>query len=175
MAPLCCQHLHHGEMGELQAKFDSHTRSIGDAVCMFRAHAEPIASFVEGVEGLVVQAKAKCCVCQQVVNLQQAGAPSTVQTFNRMRVNELVLANVILQNDGKHPLEVMQLRMITANQQTHEQLHRYQVNQYKKCVTGSVPMEIMTTPCKDVQELLATPRDRKRLKVQHTNEMIETK
>merc|ERR1712217_648493 len=76
LAPLCCQHLHQDEIGQLQAKFESQTRLIGGAMCMFRARAEPEASM-----------------------LQKAGAPQTVQTMNRMRVGELVFANVILQSD----------------------------------------------------------------------------
>merc|ERR1712026_563430 len=44
LAPLCCQHLHQDEMGQLQAKFESDTRRIGGAMCMFRVHEEPEAT-----------------------------------------------------------------------------------------------------------------------------------
>ena len=46
LAPLCCQHLHLDEMGQLQAKFESQTRLIGGAMCMFRVRAEPEASML---------------------------------------------------------------------------------------------------------------------------------
>ena len=107
-------------------------------MCMFRVHADPKPSMVQDVEGLVVTVQANCCVCKQTVTLQKAGAPETVQTMNRMRVSELVLANVILQSDGKHPLEVLHLRVITANEHTHEKLHKFQTSQYQKFATGSV-------------------------------------
>ena len=175
VARLCCQNLHQDDMGQLQAKFDSHTRSIGDAICLFRANADPQQSFVEGVEGLVVNVQAKCCICHNIVTLQQAGAPQTVQTMNRMRVGELALANVILQSDGKQPFEVMLVRAITAEETYHEKLHKFEASEYQKLVTGSNHVEIMTTPCKKVQELLSTPRDRKRLRVQTTNDMSLTK
>ena len=162
-------------MGQLQAKFDTQTRSIGDAICMFRAHGDPQASMVEEVEGLIVKVQAKCCVCQQIVTLQQAGDPQTVQTIIRMRVGELALANVILQSNGKQPFEILQVRAIGENAMMHEKLHKYQTSEYQKFVIGSVPMDIMKTPCKPVRDLLATPRDRKRLKVQKTEEISETK
>ena len=100
LAPLCCQHLHLDEMGQLQAKFESQTRLIGGAMCMFRVRADPEQFIVQDVDGLIVKVQAECCVCNQTVTLQQAGAPQRVQTMNRMRVGELVLANVILQSDG---------------------------------------------------------------------------
>ena len=55
---------------------------------------------MQDVDGLIVKVKAEYCVCNQAVTLQQAGAPQSVQTKNRMRVGELVLANVILHSDG---------------------------------------------------------------------------
>ena len=67
-----------------------------------------------------------------------------------MRVAELALANVILQSDGGQPFEVMQLRVITANEWMHEKLHRFQASEYQKFATGSVEMDITTTPSKDV-------------------------
>ena len=95
-APLCCQHVHQNEMGQLQAKFESQTRLISGAMCMFHVLADPVQSMVQDVDGLVVKVEAKCCVCNQTMKLQQAGAPQTVSTMNRMRFSELALANVIL-------------------------------------------------------------------------------
>ena len=173
LAPLCCQHLHQDEMGQLQAKFESQTRLIGGAMCMFRVRAEPEAFIVKDVDGLIVKIQAECCVCNQTVTLQQAGAPQSVQQMNRMRVDELVFANVILQSDGGQPFEVMQLRAITADEMMHEKLHKFQVSEYQKFATGSVKMDITTTPSKDVQNLLSTPREAKRLKIQHTADIAD--
>ena len=124
---------------------------------------------------MVVKVQAKCCICHNIVTLQQAGAPQTVQTMNRLRVGELALANVILQSNGKQPFEVMLVRAITAEETHHEKLHKFEASEYQKLVTGSNHVEIMTTTSKKVQELLTTPRDRKRLRVQNTNEMTLTK
>ena len=173
LAPLCCQHLHQDEMGQLQAKFESQTRLIGGAMCMFRVRAEPEASMVQNVDGLIVKIKAECCVCKHKVTLQKAGAPQTVQTMNRMRVGELVFANVILQSDGRQPFEVMQLQAITADEMTHEKLHKFQASEYQKFATGSVKMDITTTPSKDVHNVLSTPRLSKRLKIQNTKEIAD--
>ena len=75
LAPLCCQHLHQNEMGQLQAKFESQTRLISGAMCMFHVLADPVQSIVQDVDGLVAKVQAECCVCKQTVTLQQAGAP----------------------------------------------------------------------------------------------------
>ena len=171
LAPLSCQRLHQDEMGQLQAKFDSQTRLIGGAMCMFRVCGEPAQSIVQDVEGLIVKVQAECCVCQQTMTLQQAGAPQTVQTVNRMRVRELALANVILQSDGGQPFEVMQLQAIAANEVMRDKLHKFQASEYQKFATGSVKMDITTTPSKDVQNLLSTPRAAKRLKIPHVADM----
>jgi len=128
---------------------------------------------VQDVDGLIVKVQAECCVCNQTVTLQQAGAPQSVQTMNRMCVGELALANVILQSDGGRPFEVMQLRAITADEMMHEKLYKFQVSEYQKFATGSVKMDITTTPSKDVQNLLSTPRQAKRLKVQNTNDIAD--
>ena len=47
--------------------------------------------------------------------------------------------------------------------------------EYQKFVTGSVKMDITTTPSKDVHDVLSTPRPSKRLKVQKTDEMADPK
>ena len=91
----------------------------------------------------------------------------------RVRVGELAFANVILQSDGGQPFEVMQLRAITADELMHEKLHKFQASQYQKFATGSVKMDITTTPSKDVQNLLSTPRQAKRLKIQHTADIAD--
>ena len=65
-------------MGQLQPKFESdsfHRR----AMCMFRVRAEPEQCIVQDVDGLIVKVQAECCVCNQTVTLQQAGAPQCVQ------------------------------------------------------------------------------------------------
>ena len=113
------------------------------------------------------------CVCKQTVTLQQAGAPQSVQKMNRMRVDELAFANVILQSDGRQPFEVMQLRAITADEMMHEKLNKFQALEYQKFATGSVKMDITTTPSKDVHNILSTPRQAKRLKIQKTNEIAD--
>ena len=176
LAPLCCQHLHQDEMGQLQAKFESQTRLIGGAMCMFRVRAEPEQFIVQDVDGLIVKVQAECCVCNQTVTLQQAGAPQSVQKMNRMRKGELAFANVILQNNGEQPFEVMQLNVITGEQtmQMHEKLHKFEVLEYQKFVTGSRKMDITNSPSRDVHDLLSTPRAAKRLKVQSTDEMLDT-
>ena len=140
---------------------------------MFRVRAEPEPFIVQDVDGLIVKIQAECCVCKHKVTLQQAGAPQTVQTMNRMRVGELVFANVILQSDGRQPFEVMQLQAITADEMMHEKLHKFQASEYQKFATGSVKMDITTTPSKDVHNVLSTPRQTKRLKIQNTNEIAD--
>ena len=95
--------------------------------------------------------------------------------MNRIRVGELALANVILQSDGGQPFEVMQLRSITANEQMHEELDKFQASEYQKFAIGSVKMDITTTPSKDVHDLLSTPRQAKRLKIQHTADIAGPK
>ena len=174
LAPLCCQHVHQDEMGQLQAKFESQTRLIGGAMCMFRVRAEPEPFIVQDVDGLIVKIQAECCVCKQTVTLQQAGAPQSVQQMNRMRVGELVSANVILQSDGRQPFEVMQLRAITADDMMHEKLHKFQVKQYQNLATASVKMDITTTPSKEVHDLMSTPRQAKRLRIHNTDEIKES-
>ena len=93
--------------------------------------------------------------------------------MNRMRVDELALTNAIVQSDGGQPFEVMQLRAITADEMMHAQLHKFQASEYQKFATGSVKMDITTTPSKDVQNLLSTPREAKRLKIQHTADIAD--
>ena len=93
--------------------------------------------------------------------------------MNRMRVGELALANVILQSHGVQPFEVMQLRAITADEIMYEKLHEFQASEYQKFATGSVKMDITTTPSKHVQDLLSTPRETKRLKIQHTADIAD--
>ena len=117
--------------------------------------------------------QAVCCVCKQTVTLQQAGAPQSVQKMNRMRVDELAFANVILQSDGRQPFEVMQLRAITADDMMHEKLHKFQAKEYQNFATASVKMDITTTPSKDVHDVKSTPRQAKRLKIQNTNEIAD--
>lgn len=173
LAPLCCQHLHQDSMGQLQAKFESQTRLIGGAMCMFRVRAEPEPKIMQDIDGLIVKVQAQCCVCNQTMTLQQAGAPESVQKMNRMRVGELALANVILQSDGGQPFEVMQLQAITADDLMHEKLHKFQASEYQKFATGDVKMDITTTPSKEVQNHLSTPRQAKRLKIQRTADIAD--
>ena len=93
--------------------------------------------------------------------------------MNRMRVGELALANVILQSGGGQPFEVMQLRAITANEMMHEKLHKFQASEYQKFATGSVKMDITTTPSNHVHNMLSTPRQAKRLKTHHTADIAD--
>ena len=142
-------------------------------MCVFRVRAEPEQFIVQDVDGLIVKVQAECGVCNQTVTLQQAGAPQSVQKMNRMRVGERALANVIVQSDGGQPFEVMQLQPITADQMMHDKLHKFQASEYQKFATGSVKMDITTTPPMDVHDLLSTPRQAKRLKVQNTGDMAD--
>ena len=90
-----------------------------------------------------------------------------------MRVGELALANVILHSNGGQPFEVMQLRAITANEMMHEKLHKFQASEYQKFATGSVKMDITTTPSKNVQNLMPTPRQSQHLKSQHAADIAD--
>ena len=56
----------------------------------------------------------------------------------------------------------------------HEKLHKFQVSEYQKFATGSVKMDITITPPNDVQNLLSTPREATRLKIQHTADIADT-
>ena len=75
--------------------------------------------------------------------------------------------------DGRQPFEVMQLQAITADEMMHEKLHKFQASEYQKFATGSAKMDITTTPSKDVHNVLSTPRQAKRLKIQNTNEIAD--
>ena len=70
----------------------------------------------------------------------------------------------------------MQLRAITADQHKGSlaKLHKFEASEYQKFATGSTKMNITNSPSKDVQNILSTPREHKRLKVQHTADMEET-
>ena len=87
----------------------------------------------------------------------------------------LALANVILQSHGGQPFEVMQMRPLTEHELMHEKLHKFQALQYPKFATESVQIDVTTTPSKDVQALLSTPRAQTRLKIQHTADIAEPK
>ena len=173
VAPLCCQHVQHDELGQLQATFDGGSRRISGAIIMFCVAEKPKTQMQPNVDGLIVTVEGTCCMCNKTVTLQQAGAPQSVQQMNRMRVGELVFANVILQSDGRQPFEVMQLRAITADDMMHEKLHKFQASEYQKFATGSVKMDITTTPSKDVHNVLSTPRQAKRLKIQNTDDIAD--
>ncbi len=168
LAPLCCQHLQQDSMGQLEASCDGHTQLIGGAMCMFRVAADPEQFIVQDVDGLIVTLKGTCCVCSKSMTLQQAGAPQTVQRLNRMRVGELAVACVILQSDGSQPFEVMQLNVITDNVVQHEKLYKFQAAEYQKFIRSRLQLDVASKPSRDVQQLLLTPRETKRLKVQHT-------
>lgn len=108
------------------------------------------------------------------MTLQQAGAPERDQKMIRMRVGELALANVILQSGGGQPFEVMQLQASTAYDLMHEQLHKFQVLEYQQFAIGDVNIDITTTPSKEVQSNLSTPRQTKRLKIQRTADIPDS-
>ena len=88
--------------------------------------------------------------------------------MNRMRLGELAMASVILQSDGGQPFEVMQLRVLTDNELQHEKLHTFQAAEYQKYMTSALKLEVTKRPSDDVQKLLQTPRETKRLKLQLT-------
>ena len=67
----------------------------------------------------------------------------------------------------------MQLRAITANKVMHEKLHKFEASEYQKFATGTVKIDTTTTPSKDVQDVLSTPRPAKRLKVEKTGDIAE--
>ena len=142
-------------------------------MCMFRFRAEPEPFIMQDVDGLIVKIQAECCVCKKKVTLQQAGAPESVTTMLRMTPGQMAMATVILQSDGQQPFEVMQLRQIQADDIMHEKLHKFQAFEYEKFVTGSLQIELTTTPSVDVQTVLSTPRQAKRLKIQNTNEIAD--
>ena len=127
---------------------------------MFRVRADPIWCQPQNVDGLIIKVKTECIVCGDTVTLQQAGVPQSVQKLSRMRVDDLALANVILQPDGLQPFEVMQLHEISKNHIMHEKLHKFQAFEYEKFAAGSVKVDITTTPCKHVQDFLSTPREK---------------
>lgn len=168
LVPLCCQYLHQDSMGQLQANFESQTRLIGGGMCMFRVRAKPEPKIMQDSDGLIVKVQAQCCVCNQTMTLQQAGALESVQKMNRRRVGELA------QSDGGQPFEVMQLQAITADDLKHEQLHKCQASAYQNFATGDAKMDITTTPSKDVQDHLSTPRQAKRLKIQRTADIPDS-
>ena len=56
---------------------------------------------------------------------------------------------------------------------TNSQIHNFQAPEYQKFATGSVKMDITTTPSKDVHNVLSTPRQAKRLKIQHTADIAD--
>ncbi len=85
-----------------------------------------------------------------------------------MRVGELAVACVILQSDGSQPFEVMQLNVITDNVVQHEKLYKFQAAEYQKFIRSRLQLDVAGKPSRDVQQLLLTPRESKRLKVQHT-------
>ena len=155
-------------MGQLQANFESVTRVVGGAMCMFRVRKAPKITIMKEVEGLISTVEAECCVCKKNVILQKSGAPQSVLPMTRMHINDLALANVILQSNGSQPLEVMQLHVITSDQEMHQKLHKFEASQYQKFATGSESIEVTNTPSKEVQDLFSTPRQAKRLKIQHT-------
>ena len=78
--------------------------------------------------------------------------------MNRMSVGELALTNVIVQSDGGQPFEVMRLQAIAGDEMMHAKLRTFQAPEYRKFATGSVKMDITTTPPKVVQNILSTPR-----------------
>lgn len=174
LVPLCGQHQHQDSMGQLLAKFESQTRLIGGAMCMFRVCAEPEPKIMQDIDGLIAKVQARCCVCNQTMTLQQAGAPERAQKMIRMCVGELALANVILQSDGGQPFEAMQLQAITADDLMHEQRHKFQALAYQKFATGDAKMGITTTPYKEVQNHVSTPRQTKRLKMQRTADIPDS-
>ena len=99
--------------------------------------------------------------------------PANCPEMNRMRVDELALTNAILQSDGGQPFEVMQLRAITADDMMHEKLHKFQASEYQKFATGSVKMDITTTPSNDVNHRFVNTSSSKRLKIQHTADIAD--
>ena len=141
---------------------------------MFRVRAEPEPKIMQDIDGLIVKVPARCCVCNQTMTLQQAGAPGSVQKMNRMRVGELAQANAILQSGGWQPFEVMQLQAITADDLMHAQLHKFQASAYQQFAIGDVKMVITTTPSMEVQNHLSTPRQATRLKIQRTADIPDS-
>ena len=174
VAPLCCQHVQHDELGQLQATFDGGSRRISGAIIMFRVAEKPKTQMQPNVDGLIVTVEGTCCMCNKTVTLQQAGVPENVYTISSMRKDELALVKVILQSNGKQPFEVMGLNTPLANATMHQKLHKFQVLEYNKFATSSEEMENTTTPSKHVHELLSTPRPVKRLKIEHTDEIRES-
>ena len=176
LAPLCCQHLHQDDMGQLHAICGDQRRGIDGAMCTFRVSGKPDFTVLENVDGLIVKVKAVCSLCKETVTLQKAGVPQSVQQMVHLRENDLVLANVILQSDGKQPFEVNELQIVDAGKAaTHEKLQKFQGAEYQKFVIRPGNTEITTTPSKEVHDLFSTPRQAKRLNIQHTGDIAESK
>ena len=55
----------------------------------------------------------------------------------------------------------------------HEKIHKFEAAAYLKFASGSVQMDITTTPSQEVQDLLSTPKAAKRLKISHTAEIAD--
>ena len=112
--------------------------------------------------------KGKCIACDCVCTLQQAGVPQTVQKLNRINVGEVVLAFIGLQSDGNQPFEIQQMRALTSNAAQFEKLFKFQVAEYQKWMLDSQLIPDEKRPCSEVQDLLKSPSDRKRLRMQRT-------
>ena len=168
LAPLCCKHLHQDEMGQLQAKFEGQTRLISGATCMFRVRAEPEQFIVQDVDGLIAKINAECCVCNHTVTLQQAWGSPKCPKNESLSCRRAFCRQRHIAEQRKEPFEVMQLRPINEHGEMHEKLHKFQASEYQKFVTGAVEMDISTTPSKGVHDMLSTPRQAKRLKIEKT-------
>jgi hypothetical protein len=94
--------------------------------------------------------------------------PQTVQKLNRINVGDKFLAFIGLQSDGSQPFEILQMRVLHSNAAQFEKLFKFQLAEYEKWMLGTQVLPDEKRPCSEVQDLLKSPSDRKRLRMQNT-------
>ena len=170
LAPICCKTLSSNPVGQLMVRHPAgnEQKVIDSALGLFCIEAEPDIAILPEVDGMVVKVKGKCVACGCVCTLQQAGVPQTVHKLIRINVGEKLLAFIGLQGDGTQPFEIQQMRVLTSNGAQFEKLFKFQLAEYQKWMLGTHTLSDEKRPCSEVQDLLKSPSDRKRLRMQTT-------
>ena len=143
---------------------------IDSALGLFVIESEPELAILPEVDGMVVKVRGKCVACGCVCTLQRAGVPQTVQKLIRVHVREKLLAFIGLQGDGTQPFEIQQMRVLTSDAAQFEKLFKFQLAAYQKWMLGTQTLPDERRPCSEVQDLLKSPSDRKRLRLQNTSD-----
>ena len=100
-----------------------------------------------------------CCFCNFQAVADLLDPARYIRTWPMVPAKEITASAVELQMPtGKKN---------KANNQT-------QPFEYQKFATGSVEMDITSTPSKDVHNLLSTPREATRLNIRHTAVMVDS-